>query len=131
MTTCAPRRHGNVNTAKGNFDGPSRAYTINANDQLKSTKDYEKLIVAFRNGSPVRLVDVATSSSRPKTTSSRLVQHDAAVILNIQRQPGANVIKVVEGVRLSCPRSRRPCARDRRHRAHGPHRDDPCLDRGR
>ena len=96
--------NGNVNTAKGNFDGPSRAYTINANDQLKSAKDYEKLIVAFKNGSPVRLVDVATVEFAPENTKLS-AWHDTtpAVILNIQRQPGANVIKVVEGVRALLP----------------------------
>ena len=96
--------NGNVNTAKGNFDGPSRAYTINANDQLKSTKDYEKLIVAFRNGSPVRLVDVATVEFAPENNKlAAWYNMTPAVILNIQRQPGANVIKVVEGVRALLP----------------------------
>jgi multidrug efflux pump len=96
--------NGNVNTAKGNFDGPSRAYTINANDQLKSAKDYEKLIVAFRNGSPVRLSDVATVEFAPENTKlAAWYNATPAVILNIQRQPGANVIKVVEGVRGLLP----------------------------
>jgi multidrug efflux pump len=96
--------NGNVNTAKGNFDGPSRAYTINANDQLKSAKDYEKLIVAFRNGSPVRLSDVATVEFAPENTKlAAWYNLTPAVILNIQRQPGANVIKVVEGVRSLLP----------------------------
>jgi multidrug efflux pump len=96
--------NGNVNTAKGNFDGPTRAYTINANDQLKSAKDYEKLIVAFKNGSPVRLVDVATVEFAPENTRlAAWYNTTPAVILNIQRQPGANVIKVVEGVRSLLP----------------------------
>src|SRR5208337_4429464 len=52
--------NGNVNTAKGNFDGPSRAYTINANDQLRTPEEYKDLVLAYRNGAPVRLSDVAT-----------------------------------------------------------------------
>ena len=96
--------NGNVNTAKGNFDGPSRAYTINANDQLKSVADYEKLVVAFKNGSAVRLKDVATVEFAPENTKlAAWYNRTPAVILNIQRQPGANVIKVVEGVRALLP----------------------------
>ncbi len=96
--------NGNVNTAKGNFDGPSRAYTINANDQLKSAKDYEKLIVAFKNGSPVRLSDVATVEFAPENTKLAAWYNETpAVILNIQRQPGANVVKVVESIRALLP----------------------------
>ena len=96
--------NGNVNTAKGNFDGPSRAFTINANDQLKTTADYEKLIVAFRNGNPVRLSDVATVEFAPENNKlAAWYNKTPAVILNIQRQPGANVIKVVEGVRALLP----------------------------
>jgi multidrug efflux pump len=96
--------NGNVNTAKGNFDGPSRAYTINANDQLKSAKDYEKLVVAYKNGAAVRLSDVATVEFAPENTKlAAWYNTTPAVILNIQRQPGANVIKVVEGVRALLP----------------------------
>ena len=96
--------NGNVNTAKGNFDGPSRAFTINANDQLKTTADYEKLIVAFKNGNPVRLSDVATVEFAPENNKlAAWYNKTPAVILNIQRQPGANVIKVVEGVRALLP----------------------------
>ena len=91
--------NGNVNTAKGNFDGPSRAFSINANDQLKSAADYEKLVVAFRNGAPVRLSDVATVEFAPENNKlAAWYNLTPAVILNIQRQPGANVIKVVEGI---------------------------------
>jgi len=91
--------NGNVNTAKGNFDGPSRSFSINANDQLKSAADYEKLVVAFRNGAPVRLSDVATVEFAPENTKlAAWYSLTPAVILNIQRQPGANVIKVVEAI---------------------------------
>ncbi|HXN35762.1 MAG TPA: efflux RND transporter permease subunit, partial [Opitutaceae bacterium] len=91
--------NGNQNQAKGNFDGPSRAFTINANDQLKSSADYEKLVVAFKSGAPVRLSDVATVEFAPENNKlAAWYNRTPAVILNIQRQPGANVIKVVEGV---------------------------------
>jgi len=96
--------NGNVNTAKGNFDGPSRAFTINANDQLKSPVEYQNLIVAYKNGAPVRLSDVATVESAPENTKlAAWVGVTPAIILNIQRQPGANVIGVVEGVRVLLP----------------------------
>jgi multidrug efflux pump len=91
--------NGNQNQAKGNFDGPSRAFTINANDQLKTAADYEKLVVAFKNGAAVRLSDVATVEFAPENNKlAAWYNRTPAVILNIQRQPGANVIKVVEGV---------------------------------
>jgi multidrug efflux pump len=91
--------NGNVNTPKGNFDGPSRAFTINANDQLTSADDYKKLVIAFKNGAPVRLSDVATVEFAPENNKlAAWYNQTPAVILNIQRQPGANVIKVVEGV---------------------------------
>jgi multidrug efflux pump len=96
--------NGNVNTAKGNFDGPSRAFTINANDQLTSTKDYEQLVVAYKNGAPVRLSDVATVEFAPENNKlAAWYNRTPAVILDIRRQPGANVIKVVEGVYALLP----------------------------
>jgi multidrug efflux pump len=96
--------NGNQNGAKGNFDGPSRAFTINANDQLKSATDYQKLVVAYRDGSPVRLSDIATVESAPENTKLGAWYNTVpAVILNIQRQPGANVINVVESVRALLP----------------------------
>ena len=96
--------NGNQNGAKGNFDGPSRAFTINANDQLKSTADYEKLVVAFKNGAPVRLSDVATVEFAPENNKlAAWYNKTPAVILDIRRQPGANVIKVVEGVYALLP----------------------------
>src|SRR5256714_1789701 len=94
----------NVNTPKGNFDGPTRAYTINANDQLHSADDYRSLVVAYKNGSPVHLSDVAAvvdgSENSRLAAWSNLVP---AVILNIQRQPGANVIGVVDSVKALLP----------------------------
>ncbi len=94
----------NVNTAKGNFDGPSRAYTINANDQLKAADDYKNLVLAYKNGAPVRLTDIATVESAPENTKlAAWFNTTPAIILNIQRQPGANVIKVVESIRSLLP----------------------------
>jgi len=89
----------NVNTPKGNFDGPSRAYTINANDQLRSASDYENLVVAYRNGAPVRLADVADAVEGAENTKlSAWMNTTEAVILNVQRQPGANVIAVADKI---------------------------------
>ncbi len=97
----------NVNTPKGNFDGPTRAYTINANDQLHSADEYRNLVVAYKNGSPVHLSDVAAvvdgSENSRLAAWSNLVP---AVILNIQRQPGANVIAVVDSIKALLPQLR-------------------------
>ena len=94
----------NVNQAKGSFDGPTRASTIDANDQLKSAKDYEQLIIAYRNGAPIRLCDVAKVVSGAENVQlAAWANERAAVILNIQRQPGANVIEVVDRVKQLLP----------------------------
>jgi multidrug efflux pump len=94
----------NVNQAKGSFDGPTRASTIDANDQLKSVKDYENLIVAYRNGAPIRLKDVARIiNSAENTQLAAWANQRAAIILNIQRQPGANVIEVVDLIKQLLP----------------------------
>ena len=94
----------NVNIPKGNFDGPTRAYTINANDQLKSAAEYLDLVVAYRNGAPVRLADVATARQGPENTKlAGWMNTTQAVILNIQRQPGANVIEVVDRIQALLP----------------------------
>src|SRR3984893_16550573 len=94
----------NVNTPKGNFDGPTRAYTINANDQLKSAADYRNLVIAYRNGSPVRLSDVAeTVDGAQNTKLAAWMNMTPAVILNVQRQPAANVIEVVDNIKALLP----------------------------
>jgi multidrug efflux pump len=88
-----------VNGAKGTFDGETQNYQINANDQLLSGGDYRDVLVAYRNGAPVTLSDVATISDGVE--NKRLagwMNQTPAVILNIQRQPGANTIAVVKGV---------------------------------
>ncbi|HEX5318283.1 MAG TPA: efflux RND transporter permease subunit, partial [Stellaceae bacterium] len=94
----------NVNAPKGNFDGPSRQYTINANDQIKSAAEYNNLVIAYRNGAPVHLSDVATATDGSQNTKlNGWMNTTEAVIVNIQRQPGANVIQVVEGVQALLP----------------------------
>ena len=94
----------NVNQAKGNFDGPSQAWTINDNDQLQSGKDYTKIIIAYRNGAPVRLTDVATIIDGAEDTHRKAwVDDTPAIVLNIQRQPGTNIINVVDTVTALLP----------------------------
>jgi multidrug efflux pump len=94
----------NVNQAKGSFDGPTRASTIDANDELKTVEDYEKLIIAYRNGAPIRLSDVArVVSSAENVQLAAWANERAAIILNVQRQPGANVIEVVDRIKLLLP----------------------------
>ena len=94
----------NVNQAKGNFDGPHQAYQIGANDQLLSSDDYAKLIVAYRNSAPVRLSDVADIVDDIENLRQAAWMNDtSAVIVNIQRQPGANIISVVDRVKALLP----------------------------
>src|SRR6266404_5657033 len=97
----------NVNTPKGNFDGPARAYTINANDQITDPEMFNEVIVAYRNGAPVRLREVATVEATQE--NNRLVawmNATQAVIVNVQRQPGANVIAVVDSIKALLPQLR-------------------------
>ncbi len=94
----------NVNTPKGNFDGPSRAYTINANDQLQNAEAYRDLVIAYRDNAPVRLSDVGdVVESSENTRLAGWMNTAAAVIVNIQRQPAANVIEVVDGIKALLP----------------------------
>jgi multidrug efflux pump len=119
----------NVDQAKGNLYGASQAYTIGANDQLLASSDYNKVIIAYRNGSPVRLSDVANAVDSAEnlyqaawmgttttsggagpgetaTNGQREVELTPAVIVNIQRQPGANIIGVVDSVQRLLPQLR-------------------------
>ncbi len=94
----------NVNQPKGNLDGPQRSITISVNDQLKDPAEYERLILAYENGAPLRLGDVA----RVRRAAENLDQaawfgRTPAILLNIQRQPGANVIEVVDRVQALLP----------------------------
>jgi multidrug efflux pump len=94
----------NVNTPKGNFDGPAQASTINANDQLGTADQYRNLIVAYRNGGPVRLSDVATIVNGPENTKlGAWANTTPAIILSVQRQPGANIIQVVDRIQALLP----------------------------
>lgn len=90
----------NVNAAKGNFDGPRLSYTINSNDQLLTAEVYRPLIIAYNNGGPVRLSDVAiVTNGAENTMQAAWVNVKPAIILNVQRQPGANVIEVADRVK--------------------------------
>ena len=94
----------NVNQAKGNFDGAQQAYTIGANDQLLSSADYRPLVVAYRDGAPVRLADVADVKDDAENVKQAAWMNTLpAVILNIQRQPGANIISVVDRIERLLP----------------------------
>ena len=97
----------NVNQAKGAFDGKTQSYSIWANDQLLSSAQYRPLIIAYRNGSPVRLADVANViDDTENVRQAAWVNQTPAVILNIQRQPGANIIAVVDRIKTLLPQLR-------------------------
>ena len=94
----------NVNQPKGMFDGPTRAAIIDANDQLRSAAEYRPLIIAYRNDRPVRLSDVAeVSDAAENVRLAAWANETAAVIVNIQRQPGTNVIEVVDRIKTLLP----------------------------
>ncbi|MEO8464210.1 MAG: MdtB/MuxB family multidrug efflux RND transporter permease subunit [Gammaproteobacteria bacterium] len=94
----------NQNAPKGTFDGPTRAYTINANDQLKSAAEYRNIVVAYKNGAPVRLGDVAElTDSAENTRLAAWMNKSPALLINVQRQPGANVIAVVDSIQQLLP----------------------------
>ena len=94
----------NVNQAKGSFDGPARASTIDANDQLKSADEYRNLIVAYKGGRPVSLSDVAeVVDGAENIRLAAWANNEPGLIMNIQRQPGANVIEVADSVKRLLP----------------------------
>jgi len=93
-----------VNAAKGNFDGPRQDYQIDANDQLVTSKDYRSVVVAYRNGAPVMLTDVANIvDGVENSTQAAWMNETPAVILNVQRQPGGNTISVVKSIKALLP----------------------------
>jgi len=97
----------NINQAKGNFDGLRQAFTIGANDQILSSAGYRPVIIAYKNGAPVRLEDVATVIDGPENThQAAWMNTTPAVIINIQRQPGANIIAVVDRIKALLPQLR-------------------------
>ena len=123
----------NVNTPKGNFDGPAQASTINANDQLTTADQYKDILIAYRNGNPVRLSDVAkVVDGAENRLLAAWTNRTPAIILNVQRQPGANVIQVVDGIKELLPQIKANssgCCRCRHHQR--PHHDDSRLRGGR
>ena len=94
----------NVNQPKGNFDGPTRVSMLDANDQLKTPEEYAELILAYNNGAPLRLRDVAEIVDGAENERlAAWANENQAVLLNIQRQPGANVIEVVDRIKALLP----------------------------
>ncbi|MGD0782448.1 MAG: efflux RND transporter permease subunit, partial [Candidatus Aminicenantales bacterium] len=97
----------NVNQAKGSFDGQRLYYSIWANDQLLTSADYRPLVIAYRNGAPVRLSDVARVIDAPENVRQAAWMNQVpSVIVNIQRQPGANIIAVVDRIKQLLPQLR-------------------------
>ncbi len=95
----------NVNMPKGSFDGPLRASTLDANDQLKSSEEYRQLVIAWKNGAPIRLQDVAqVIDGAENERLAAWANRTPAILLNIQRQPGANVIQTVDGIKALLPK---------------------------
>ncbi|WP_263382120.1 efflux RND transporter permease subunit [Granulicella arctica] len=93
-----------VNAAKGNFDGPRQDYQIDANDQLVTSKDYRQVVVAYRNGAPIMLTDVANILDDVENSSQAAwMNQTPAIILNVQRQPGGNTISVVKSIKKLLP----------------------------
>ncbi|MBZ5659522.1 MAG: multidrug efflux RND transporter permease subunit [Acidobacteriia bacterium] len=94
----------NVNQAKGNLDGPRQAFTIWANDQLLTSDSYKPIVITYKNGAPVRIMDVANVIDSAENVKLAAWQNDRpAVIVNIQRQPGANIINVVDRIQNLLP----------------------------
>jgi len=94
----------NVNSAKGSLDGPERSVTLSANDQMKSAEDYRQLIVAYKNGAAVRLGDVATVEQGAENSwLGAWANRQPAIVLNVQRQPGANIITTADSIRQMLP----------------------------
>ncbi|MGE8178713.1 efflux RND transporter permease subunit [Pseudomonas fluorescens] len=94
----------NVNQAKGNIDGKFQAYSIGGNDQLQSADDYQDLVIAYKNGAPIRLAQIASSFQGPENPrQAAWTDSTPSILLNIKRQPGANVIDVVDRVQRLLP----------------------------
>ncbi|WP_142502247.1 MdtB/MuxB family multidrug efflux RND transporter permease subunit [Klebsiella sp. 2680] len=94
----------NVNSAKGSLDGPSRAVTLSANDQMQTAEDYRRLIIAYQNGAPIRLGDVATVEQGAENSwLGAWANNQRAIVMNVQRQPGANIIATADSIRQMLP----------------------------
>jgi multidrug efflux pump len=102
LRTLIPQQ--NVDQAKGSFDGPHRSFTIGDNDQILTSKDYKPIIIAYKNGAPIRLSDVAqVVDGAEDVNQAAWMNLQPAVIVNIQRQPGANIIAVVDRIQALLP----------------------------
>ncbi|MCT8040119.1 MdtB/MuxB family multidrug efflux RND transporter permease subunit [Klebsiella pneumoniae] len=89
----------NVNSAKGSLDGPARAVTLSANDQMQSAEDYRRLIIAYQNGAPIRLGDVASVEQGAENSwLGAWANQQRAIVMNVQRQPGANIIDTADSI---------------------------------
>ncbi len=107
-----------MDEAKGNFDGKQQAYTIGANDQLLTAKDYMPLIVAYHNGAPVNISDVGVVIDDAENDKmAAWTNLTPAVIVSVQRQPGANIIAVGSGSRPCCRGCKLRCRRRSRSRS--------------
>jgi multidrug efflux pump len=94
----------NVNGSKGGFDGPAHSITIDANDQLRDASEYGELVLAYENGAALRLKDIATTAEAPQDQYlSATANGQPAIVVNVQRQPGANVIDVVDNIKAQLP----------------------------
>ncbi|SFE71848.1 multidrug efflux pump [Phytobacter palmae] len=94
----------NVNSAKGSLDGPARAVTLSANDQMQSAEEYRRLIVAYQNGAPIRLGDIATVEQGAENSwLGAWANKQQAIVMNVQRQPGANIIDTADSIRAMLP----------------------------
>ncbi len=94
----------NVHSAKGSLDGPSRAVTLSANDQMQSAEEYRQLIIAYQNGAPIRLGDVATVEQGAENSwLGAWANKEQAIVMNVQRQPGANIISTADSIRQMLP----------------------------
>ena len=119
----------NVAGPKGSLDGEFQSYTIASNDQIESAKAYEDVVIAFRNNAPVRIRDVArVSESLENTRVAGWHNGKPAVIIDVMRQPGANVIETVQRIKDELPRIERaiPAAAKLENRGR-PHRHHPGL----
>ncbi|WP_130099826.1 MdtB/MuxB family multidrug efflux RND transporter permease subunit [Siccibacter turicensis] len=94
----------NVNSAKGSLDGPTRAITLSANDQMQSAEEYRKLIIGYQNGAAIRLGDVATIEQGAENSwLGAWANKEQAIVMNVQRQPGANIIDTADSIRALLP----------------------------
>lgn len=94
----------NVNSAKGSLDGPTRSVTLSANDQMKTVDDYRQLIITYKNGAPIRLSDIATIEQAAENNQlGAWANNEQAIIINVQRQPGVNVIDTTDNIRNLLP----------------------------